>query len=446
MILLYVLNIAAYFLADLFPAIYLSRYFKLGWINLLTIPVAVGLPIGALTSFTGPYFFLEDGLYNPYFQYALLVENVHSLVGSLTFIILIRVLIAWKPLVRLTERVVRSGGPAKPERMRAAAWVFLGLYALSFLVLTQSFGLVHWLADPRSGYQYHRAGAGQWYAFCLTFLSVSAVLATTYARSTFQALALMPLYLVLIFLLGSKSFIIGFTLYLTVLLAIRRFKYLTPFAVLILGAGAASTIYTFIQSQKGFGLDQISVYADYFVNAAAYYRDYLSGKLPLYHGQITLTSFWDLVPRSIYPDKPYVYGTLLIDEYYFPGAAAATNTPAFATIEFFADFGWPQVILSAIFSVPTLISSFLLSILLPRLQTFNLNAPVPHSRFLAYVYVLILAPFFLYFFDFPLNLILFLGIMGIINLVNKVRVVGPVSDLGAVPSLAGTGPSNGPGD
>ena len=428
MILLYLLNIVFFFAVAVFPAIYLTRLFRLGAVNLLTIPLAVGLPIGALTSFSGSYFFLEEGCFNPYFQYALLVNNVHTLAAGLTFVTLIRLFVTRRPLMRLTERFVISGGTARPERMRTAALLFLGLFVFSFLMLTKSFGLVHWLADPRSGYQYHRTGAGQWYALCLTFLGVSMVLATTYARSTFSVLKLAPLYLGLIFFLGSKSFIIGFTLYLVNILAIRRFRYLTPFALVILGAGAVSTISTFVQSLGGFGIQEISSYSDYFVNAAMYYKDYLNGVLPLYHGQVTLSSLWDLVPRSLYPDKPYVYGTILIDEHYFPGAAAQTSTPAFATVEYFADFGWPQVVLSAIFSVPTVISAFIFAVLLPRLQTLNQNTQTPHSLFLTYIFINAIAPYFLFYFDFPLNAILFLFVTGLINFVNKVRVTSARSE------------------
>lgn len=422
MILLYVLNILLFFFTGIFSAVYLSRRFRLGAVNLLTIPLSIGLPIGALTTFSGPYFFLEDGCFNPYFQYALLVNNVHSLISGLTVIVLIRLAVTWRPLIRLGERIANSGGPAKPERMRTAAVVFLVLYAFSFLMLTKSFGLVHWLADPRSGYQYHRTGAGQWYALSLSFLCVSMVLATTYARTTVRALALAPVYLGLIFLLGSKSFIIGFTLYLINILAIRKFKYLTPFAIVILGAGAVSTISTFIQSLGGFGIQEISSYSDYFVNAAMYYRDYLSGAYPLYHGQVALTSLWDLVPRSAYPGKPYVYGDILVDEHYFPGAAAQTSTPAFATVAYFSDFGWLQVIFTSIVDVPQFVGAGILSLVLPRLAALNLNAQIPHSRFLSYVFILVVAPYFLYYFEFPLNTFLFLFVMGTINFVSKVRV------------------------
>ncbi len=434
MIIFYIANILSFFAIGVFPALYLSRQFRLGWINLLTIPLAVSLPINGLTSFSGPYFFLEDGCFNPYFQYALLVNNVHVLVGSLTVIALIRLAVTRRPLIRLGERIVRSGGPAKPERMRAAAAIFLGLYAVSFVMLTQSFGLLHWLADPRTGYQSHRAGAGQWYALSLTFLGVSMVLATAYARTTVRALALAPVYLALIFLLGSKSFIIGFTLYLINILAIRKFKYLTPFAIVILGAGAASTVSTFVQSLGGFGLQEISSYSDYFVNAAAYYRDYLNGSYPLYHGQVALTSLWDLVPRSLYPGKPYVYGNILVDEHYFPGAAAQTSTPAFATVDYFSDFGWLQVIVSAIVNVPQLVTAGILSLVLPRLAVLNLNNGIPHSRFLSYLFVLTVAPYFLYYFEFPLNTLLFLFVMGVINFVNKVRFAAAQPAEAAIPT------------
>lgn len=425
MIIFYIANIVFFFFASIFPAAYLSRQFRLGWANLLTIPLAVTVPIGALTSFSGPYFFLENGCFNPYFQYALLVGNVHSFLGDLTLIALIRLAVTWRPLIRLTERVANSGGPVKPERMRVAATVFLVFYAFSFLMLTKSFGLVHWLADPRTGYQLHRTGAGQWYALSLTFLGVSMVLATLYARTTVRALALAPVYLGLIFFLGSKSFIIGFTLYLINMLAIRRFKYLTPFAIVILGAGAASTISTFIQSLGGFGLQEISSYSDYYVNAAMYYRDYLNGTYPLYHGQVTLTSFWDLIPRSLYPGKPYVYGNILVDEHYFPGAAAQTSTPAFATVDYFSDFGWLQAIWTAIFNIPQLIGAGVLSLLLPRLSALNWNNRIPHARFLSYLFIMIAAPFFLYYFEFPLNSLLFLFVVGTINFVNKVRFSAP---------------------
>ena len=211
------------------------------------------------------------------------------------------------------------------------------------------------------------------------------------------------------------------------ILSLRRFKYLAPVAFVILGAGAISAIITFISSLGGFGLQEISSYSDYYVNAAMYYRDYLSGKVPLYHGQISLSSLWSVVPRSVYPGKPVVYGMGYIDELYFPGSVEGTSTPAFITVDYFADFGWLQTIMAAVFSPANVVSAFLYAALLPRLQVFNLNRRLPHSRFLLYLFLLINAPFFLAYFDSPLREVLFGLTMAVINLANKLRLAPPVA-------------------
>ena len=438
--LLYSANLFLFVFSLAVAPLYLTRYFKISGLNLLTIPLFIALPVVSLTTFSGPYFFLDGSLFNPYFQYALLVNNVHTLLSALTILVLVRQFDKAPALSHWVQKFVRSGGQAHPERMRAAAWLFLALFAFAFVLLTKSFGLLNWIADPRTGYQLHRTGAGQWYALSLTLLSVSLVLAATYARSTYTILAAAPLYLFLIYLLGSKSFIIGFAVFYVIILAIRRFRYLVPVAAVILGAGAVSAILTFVQSLGGFGIAQISTYSDYYVNAAMYYRDYLSGNLPLYHGQMSLSSLWSVIPRSLYPDKPYVYGQILIDEHYFPGSAAQTSTPAFATIEYFADFGWPQVIVSAVFNFSNVSSAFLLAVILPRLRTFDQRTGIAHSRFLTYTWLYMAAPFFLYYFDFPLNAILFLVIMGLINLTNRLHVTArqPEAEPGAGSALPTT--------
>ena len=437
---LFCLNIAFFGLNLALAALYLTRRYRLGALNLLTIPIIVYTPLAFLTTFSGPYFFLDGSLFNPYFQYALLVNNVHTLLATLTSLVLVRQFERTPALARWVQKFVRSGGEAHPERMRSASWLFLALFAVSFVLLTHSFGLLNWIADPRTGYQLHRSGAGQWYALSLTLLSVSLVLAATYARSTYAILAAAPLYFVLIYLLGSKSFIISFAVFYVIILALRRFRYLAPVAAVILGAGAVSAILTFVQSLGGFGIAQISSYSDYYVNAAMYYRDYLNGSLPLFHGQMTLSSLWSLVPRSLYPGKPYVYGLILIDEHYFPGSAAQTSTPAFATIDYFADFGWPQVIVSAVFNFSNVSSAFLLAVILPRLRTFDQRTGIAHSRFLTYTWLYMAAPFFLYYFDFPLNAILFLVIMGLINLTNRLHVTArqPEAEPGAGSALPTT--------
>jgi len=428
MIILYAANIVFFFAALVFGPVYLTNRYKLGRLNILTIPLVISLPIVSLTTFTGAAFFLEDGLLNPYFQYALLVNNVHTFLATAATLFFIRVFERNAVLAHWIGMFARSGGEVRPERMRVAAGIFFALFLVSFVLLSRSFGLLSWIADPRTGYQLHRTGAGQWYAFSLSFLSLSLALSAIYARTNFAVVLTAPVFLAAVYLLGSKSFIIGFAVFYVVILSLRRFKYLGPVAFVILGVGAVSAIVTFISALGGFGLQEISSYSDYYVNAAMYYRDYLSGKVPLYYGQISLSGLWSVVPRSVYPGKPVVYGMGYIDEMYFPGSVEGTNTPAFITVDYFADFGWPQAVLSAVVSPASVISGFLYAALLPRLQVFNQNRRLPHSRFLLYLFLLISAPFFLFYFDFPLNAILFSLTMGVINLANKLRLALTASE------------------
>ena len=171
------------------------------------------------------------------------------------------------------------------------------------------------------------------------------------------------------------------------------------------------------------GLDQISTYSDYFVNAAHYYERYLDGTVPLFYGQIYFTSFWGAVPRALVPDKPYVYGVTKVAEIFFPGASEAAATPAFATVDYFADFGWLGVVGSVLFSTSNLLVVVLYAALLPRLKTFSVANQTSHGRILFYAFLLLVAPSFLLFFDFPLNLIVAAFVIAVIELANRVRYV-----------------------
>lgn len=432
--LFYCLNIISYLLTLLIIPIYFSRRFHLGVWNLLTIPVLVTLPLTSLTSFSGPYAFLADSLFNPYFQYALLVSNVYTVLQAVALIFLVHQIQKNRALSQRLAAFMARSGEAKPARMIVAAWIFLALFFLAFLLLTQSFGLLNWIGNPRVGYQAHRSGSGQWFALALTFLSVSLVLATVYVRSTHSILLTAPLYLLLSSLLGSKGYSINFAIFLVIILVIRRYSYLKPVVVLI-GAGAAGlVISTFSASQGGFGLEQISQYSDYYVNAAMYYKGYLAGQVPLFHGEVALTRLWALVPRGLYPNKPYVYGPILVDEIFYPGGAENTNTPAFATVDYFSDFGWLQVFVSGLFAPQNFVNAFLYAAVLPNLRALNVRNSLPHPRLLTYCFLMMSAPFFLMYFEFPIYQIMLLLIVGIIHLANRVRLSSASAE-GGIPAL-----------
>jgi len=426
MIFFTLLNLAAYPAILTISAVFFTRYFRLKLINPLTVVLGASLPTTLVTSLVGPAVILDGGLFNPYFQYALLVANVHELLRTLTLIVLVRYITEKKVFARLVERASRLGGPAKPSSMRTASLLFLGLYVIFFVLLAQhSFGVIEWIKDPRTGYQLHRTGAGQWYALAITSLSTSLVLATVYARSSWTVLVVTPVYLALIYLLGSKGLVIFFGTYIVVILSIQEYKYLHLVTTVVAGAAALLVVFNFIAAFGSADLNNLASYTDGFTNASHYYQRYLDGSLPLYNGQVFFSNFWGLVPRTLYPDKPYVYGSVMVGEVFYPGAAALTNTPAFATIEYFADFGWIGVILFAVVNPATVITTFLYAILLPHLRTLNVFAGGHHSRVITYATLLLLAPSFLAFFDFPNNLILLAVILGSIDVVNRLRFSAP---------------------
>lgn len=423
MTLLFGANIALQLFAWVFGPVHFTRAFKLGWLNPVTIPMIAFLPIALVTNFSGPAFLLDQGLFNPYFQYALLVDNVYRILATVATIVLVRKLTRHRALSVRVRRFLEASPKSDAARMRIAGMVFLGLFLVSFLLLTRhSFGLANWIVQPRTGYQFHRTGAGHWWALCVTLLSVSVVLATTYARSTHQVILLAPVYLLCVYLLGSKGSIIVFALYFVVILTIRRYRHLKLVTLVVVGAAAALVVSNFASAMGGFGLEELSSYADHYVNAAMFYQQYLGGELPLFKGEIMVSSFWSLVPRAVYPDKPYVYGIIKVVELFYPGGAEQTSTPAFATVETFADFGWPQVVASALLGPGNLVTAFLYASVLPRLGAFNVRRNLVHTRRLFYTYLLLVAPALFQSFGFPSNIVLFGIIAAVIGLCHRLRV------------------------
>ena len=84
--------------------------------------------------------------------------------------------------------------------MFLVSFVFLLLFLISFYLLSSTFGFINWILSPRTGYQYHRVGAGEYYAFALLFLSTSFSILLLFLRKN-RSIYLFQLYIS--FLLGS---------------------------------------------------------------------------------------------------------------------------------------------------------------------------------------------------------------------------------------------------
>jgi hypothetical protein len=134
-----------------------------------------------------------------------------------------------------------------------------------------------------------------------------------------------------------------------------------------------------------------------------YLKEYLNKKIDLYYGRIFISDFWSLVPRSLYPNKPFAYGVVLINEYFFPGAAELTNTPAFGgPIAYFADFGIIGVILFTLFN-PIIIIRSLLYIKL--VKNINLKSVMNNNLYFL-LFILFYSPYLFMLIAFPINIFL----------------------------------------
>jgi hypothetical protein len=85
-------------------------------------------------------------------------------------------------------------------------------------------------------------------------------------------------------------------------------------------------------------VEAMSGYSDYTRNAMIVMDD---RDLPLQFGRLTMQdSFYSLVPRAVFPDKPRDFGALWLAARYFPERFTLnTGAPAFGIGMLYADFG-----------------------------------------------------------------------------------------------------------
>lgn len=376
----------------------------------------VTMPVALFKTFIGPAYLLEDGLFDKYYNYALFMSNLQLLITLQVTRFFLKVFKSYKTSLQKIVKKITPKWKVKRSKMFFLSFLFLFLFFLSFYILsTNSLGFINWIISPRTGYQFHRTGAGQYYALALLFLSTSFSLRLLFLKKTKNILLFTILYIIFSWLLGSKHIILNFCIYTIIILWFRQFKHLGKFIRYF-------TPIIFIPMLLNFGsfdLNDVASYFDYYVNSAMYFKEYFTGNIDLFWGEIRTTEFWALFPRSIFPDKPYVYGFLLVNEHFFPGAAEATHTPAFGgPIASFADFGVLGVIWDSLFNF-----QLWFQLLCYHIVFTNKNIETLKSNpIYIYVFLLLFAPNFLQFLPFPLSLITFLFLSSIISFINRVVI------------------------
>lgn len=426
MYILYFINLFLCLFIEYYKYRFTSKYFSFNLISPVSISFILNYPLFLFINIIGPLS-LGVSILNKYYQFAILMINLSNILSLIAVIVITKnrnkIFEYFNPVLSLFSFPINVHFKGKVKYMII---FFLFMYLTSFFLLTNhSIGIFSWITNPRLGYQLYREGAGQWFALTVTSLSVLSFLTLIFLEKKYL-IFLVPLIAFLWYLTGSKGFVLKYfeftLLILFTKLPYNNFKKIFP---LFLGLSLLPVLYLFFGS--GFNLSllldqfgEITSYFDHMVNAINYYEAYFNNQITLFYGEIFKTSFWSLVPRNIYPQKPYAYGPVLISEIFYPGQAELTNTPAFGgMVTDFADFGIFGVIVGSIFNF----TFFFQTLVFSKFYEITKSGNFLNNKNYLGLFLLFVSPSFLFFLAFPLNMILFIIIFLIIYFISKFTLI-----------------------
>jgi hypothetical protein len=363
-----------------------------------------------------PILILDQGLFNPYYNYSIFITNIELIGTYFVTIISLRVSKKYKKNILNILEKYNPKWIVKRKKMLKIAFFFFLIAICSFYILANhSIGVLNWVKDPREGYQYHRTGVGEYYAFFLLFLSTSFSIALLYIKHIKNLFVTYGMYMLFVWLLGSKGNLLLFSIYFIIILWFKKYSHIKRLLVILLPIVGILLLINLGRTSFTGVID----YFDFYLNSTLYFEEYFNNKIDLFHGKLFMTSFWNLVPRSLYEDKPYIYGLVFLTDHFYPGAAENTHTPAFGgPIAAFADFGLIGVIISSIFNLKIFFQTIFYYFIF-RYYSFNniCNKPI-----LIYIFIFLFAPGFLTFFAFPWSACVFIFIMQNISLSNRIVI------------------------
>lgn len=226
------------------------------------------------------------------------------------------------------------------SRFSAMKFGFIILIAIAMFVglAVSGGGGTLWLTNPREAYLWNRSGAGHFFILTQWFLTF-AYLFYLFSRKpkVFEMLMLIFIFSIMLYFLGKKQTIV---LIWIVALVYYNF-YVSPISTvmfLLVGLVGFTSVLGLISFTGGGGALSSLQYFEYF-NTTAWFISRFQ-EFGYYYGRVFITSFWILVPRALYPDKPYEYGASLIHQVLYPGMTEAGITPGYLIwTPNFLDFG-----------------------------------------------------------------------------------------------------------
>jgi hypothetical protein len=327
----------------------INHRFRLSLFSLPNFLFATTLPV-VFAKRLSPYWLGELEIDNRYFAFAILMDNVSYFIMMVETSLLCK---HFDKISRISEKLFDQAfaflkySSNTNNQLDFCYYISLIFYILTFLALaTTNSDVLTWILNPRYGYQYSREAAGHWYALSIIFLGINSVTLFLYRLKNAGAFIILSLiYTYLWYLYGGKAYIIAFCALLLFCIQIRFGKlFRAVFFVSSILFAAIIVLALFFSDLTGLEIDlafdSIGRYFDHYKYATMYFEDYFNSKIQLFEGEINLTKIYKYIPRALFPDKPYVYGAILVNEIYLPGMAAKGHTPEFSgQVQYFADFG-----------------------------------------------------------------------------------------------------------
>ncbi len=215
------------------------------------------------------------------------------------------------------------------SRVKFALLIAGAVCSLAALAAAGGGGML-WITDTRTAYMLYRKGAGPFFALTQWFL-VFALLYYLWARRPKGA----KLWIITFcfcagaMLSGSKNNVLTIVVICVIYQHFLVRPVRTGTLIIITLLMLASVLGLLVITDGFSGLAESMIYfKDYFDTTARFmsrFHDF--GEFHYLYGQGWLSSLWSLVPRGLYPGKPYEYGLTLIHAVLFPGAAEQGATP-----------------------------------------------------------------------------------------------------------------------
>lgn len=309
-------------------------------IAMFAISVIIALPF---------YYVVDSATPKEYISYSIIISIVYLLSFSLAFFIKFTF---FDKIYYGFMVYFKLHGEERRKRYKSIVFVgFLLIFILLFITLMIHSGAgLRWIENPRLAYMNYRSGSGHLYAaarwvlltafiFYLWFKNPKAMKAvfTTFAFSF------------LAYFFGSK----GFILYFWIVLIFYWHYLVKPIknVTLILAGISIFVLFLSIQLLQGTAKDISDTikYFTYFDATSRFLTKF--NEVGFQYGQAFISQFWSMVPRDLFPSKPYVYGQYIIHETLQPGLLEKGRAIGIlGWTRYYLDFGIVGVSLVAFFS------------------------------------------------------------------------------------------------